>query len=247
MLPNIGAKIIEGAFRVREQKLFGVTSLVLGAEVIETYPKDQPLLIVCNHIGPIENKGEFSSDSGLTPDVVFVNYVVRLLSNRVPKIIAGVNEEILSNVPALRVLPKYEKFMEMYYRFMENIYKKTNLIPVNKLVTVDRKNTNFLAEVKSAAEANNIIVHFGEGLWRAENHDYSVERPAIESSAFWISRKLDVPVLPAFIYIPSDFAHLRYPKISFGQVINAENYNRQTFVEEIGNQWINLQKDLRAQ
>ncbi|MCC7289635.1 hypothetical protein IT417_00035 [bacterium] len=228
-----GEVSLKPMLRFREFQLKGQSIIVKNAEQLESM-KDRPFIVVSNHIGPIESLGKFDIESGLTPDVVLLAKTIEMIGKKSPFIIAGINDELLGQSPA------FKHFRDVFTSFSQGLLSSIHAISANKM-SGRRDNSSLIASASEVLSANNVILTFGEGVWRSREHDYSKEI-SIKSSTGLIAKHAQVSILPVFIDCSEKWENLDTSRIYFGNPIEPENLASNDLKSMIADQIVSLQK-----
>ena len=201
-----------------------------GLENLEKV-KDEPYLLVANHIIPIDKA---ALNTGVSPDAFVLSKLVEDNTGRNIKIAHKADDGWLA-----------ESAIGKYYQknigspFSRGISKGIGNIPIQK--NPGSFNRDFLETVDKTIEANEPILIFPEGHWY---EDFNIDHKA-ESGAAHIAKKYNLKIVPAYINGANSWSGEQKVKVYFGEPFLSEDLNKEEISQKMFEQIANLQQELK--
>ncbi len=175
-------------------------------------------LLACNHIKP---KSKNDEQSQLAPDAFILERIVKDSNNQRLRVLAKAdNGRLLFGEEG----KNFQKQIEKPFR---GIIKGIGMIPVNK--NPGSLNREMLEEVGLAVNRQDPILIFPEGTWK-DDFDPQTD---LEPGAAHIAKKFNLPILTAYIRNANEWKKNQEVSVSFGEVINPSDFEKDNVTEKI--------------
>ena len=184
-------------------------------------------LLACNHIKP---KSKNDEQSQLGPDAFILERIVKDSNNQRLGVLAKAdNGRLLFGEEG----KNFQKQIEKPFR---GIIKGIGMIPVNK--NPGSLNREMLEEIELAVNRKEPVLIFPEGMWK---DDFDPEAD-LEPGAAHIAKKFNLPILTAYIRNANEWKKDQEVSVSFGEIINPSDFEKDDVTEKIKQGIAELQK-----
>ena len=184
-------------------------------------------LLACNHVKP---KSKNDEQSQLGPDAFILERIVKDSNNQRLGVLAKAdNGRLLFGEEG----KNFQKQIEKPFR---GIIKGIGMIPVNK--NPGSLNREMLEEIELAVNRKEPVLIFPEGMWK---DDFDPEAD-LEPGAAHIAKKFNLPILTAYIRNANEWKKDQEVSVSFGEIINPSDFEKDDVTEKIKQGIAELQK-----
>lgn len=184
-------------------------------------------LLACNHVKP---KSKNDEQSQLGPDAFILERIVKDSNNQRLGVLAKAdNGRLLFGEEG----KNFQKQIEKPFR---GIIKGIGMIPVNK--NPGSLNREMLEEIELAVNRKEPVLIFPEGMWK---DDFDPEAD-LEPGAAHIAKKFNLPILTAYIRNANEWKKDQEVSVSFGEIINPSDFEKDDVTEKIKQGISELQK-----